>query len=831
MHRIYESNKDSLSGLLKQAGAGVEGARLLIPDLQRPYRWSPSQVVALVDSLLRGWPFGTLLLWDLGEVRSSDKAELIPSRPFWSHVDRRGDEEHARDFARASLPTHLHMVLDGQQRLQSLLLAMWGDDCGFTLKDRDWIADMTGSTNERAREHWTRAQLHLDLDAFTEAYEGADGDPMKIEYQAHGAGQQGILAWARGSIDKGASPSRTAQQSIPLPDARPERYLRLSKLWSKAPDGPQNERQLKNELRALLEQHGFENDRLDRALEPLKAFVSWLGDLKKTEITFLRIAPPPSEPDAVKGYDEAVINVFTRLNSGGTPLTAQEILFAWFKRKWLPRKTGEKQADECFEGLVAKLNEKRFSVELDELVRGVSALWCACENDGRLLGTAEFRRGERMGDMAPWIATRWDRIGAVFLGAVEALEKVGLEQGRHFDSTNAVFLFFAWSFLWDEWWHGSGQKVLGAEAASRAGRESLEELAARWMLLPQWAGRWQRAESFSNYVAELSKLRKKLASLTNWEEARDEWRGLLTGWIDDTKKDAIASIETVHASSRNSVRRYHSLLWAWQFLDSERARLSSLVLTFESRKYQETHVDHVVAYNYWGQYLAPELGDDVDLDGLVDGPNALGNCLLLHANFNISKQDEPLAELLPNVFEFRQQPELEDAWTAALGLEDVLVDPRDSDVTEVRKAIARRTKRIREDLAAFVRGEKKLATARVQQATSDPAAAWVGEWDTTVTDAKGNSTKYRLILQQVDGQLAGSYKPDGTLEELSYDERKLWATWIEGGDRGGLTWSLTGTGRFEGTWGNGTHRRRKGHTWSGVRVSATGGVPDNASGG
>ncbi|WP_410477861.1 DUF262 domain-containing protein [Myxococcus sp. MxC21-1] len=29
-----------------------------MPDLQRPYVWTPNQVTLLVDSLLRGWPFG-----------------------------------------------------------------------------------------------------------------------------------------------------------------------------------------------------------------------------------------------------------------------------------------------------------------------------------------------------------------------------------------------------------------------------------------------------------------------------------------------------------------------------------------------------------------------------------------------------------------------------------------------------------------------------------------------------------------------------------------------------------------------------------------------------
>ena len=62
MSTIYADQHRLLKELLATAGKS-EDATLLIPDLQRPYVWLPSQVVLLVDSLIRGWPFGTLLTW------------------------------------------------------------------------------------------------------------------------------------------------------------------------------------------------------------------------------------------------------------------------------------------------------------------------------------------------------------------------------------------------------------------------------------------------------------------------------------------------------------------------------------------------------------------------------------------------------------------------------------------------------------------------------------------------------------------------------------------------------------------------------------------------
>ena len=71
--RIYRPGQEQLGTFLQRA-IGPGGATLLIPDLQRPFRWSPAQVTRLIDSLMRGWPFGTLLLWALDD----EKVGAIP---------------------------------------------------------------------------------------------------------------------------------------------------------------------------------------------------------------------------------------------------------------------------------------------------------------------------------------------------------------------------------------------------------------------------------------------------------------------------------------------------------------------------------------------------------------------------------------------------------------------------------------------------------------------------------------------------------------------------------------------------------------------------------
>lgn len=41
--------------------------RIVIPEFQREYVWKPSKAPKLIDSLYRGFPISSLLLWDSGE--------------------------------------------------------------------------------------------------------------------------------------------------------------------------------------------------------------------------------------------------------------------------------------------------------------------------------------------------------------------------------------------------------------------------------------------------------------------------------------------------------------------------------------------------------------------------------------------------------------------------------------------------------------------------------------------------------------------------------------------------------------------------------------------
>jgi hypothetical protein len=85
-----------------------------LPNIQRNFVWGEDQITRLFDSILRQYPISTLLIW---KTRSE-----TPRRRFIDHYLRVRDHG---DFVPADSNPKL-LVLDGQQRLQSLYIGLKG---------------------------------------------------------------------------------------------------------------------------------------------------------------------------------------------------------------------------------------------------------------------------------------------------------------------------------------------------------------------------------------------------------------------------------------------------------------------------------------------------------------------------------------------------------------------------------------------------------------------------------------------------------------------------------------------------------------------------------
>ena len=101
-----------------------------LPSIQRNYVWKPQQVILLFDSIMRGYPISSFLFWELTQ-ENRDRWEVYK---FCEEAISTGTQHIKHPSAKGI--QSLTLVLDGQQRLTSLLVGLRGD---FRIrKPRQW---------------------------------------------------------------------------------------------------------------------------------------------------------------------------------------------------------------------------------------------------------------------------------------------------------------------------------------------------------------------------------------------------------------------------------------------------------------------------------------------------------------------------------------------------------------------------------------------------------------------------------------------------------------------------------------------------------------------
>ena len=93
----------------------AEGGGFWLPNIQRPFVWSEEQIARLFDSIMREYPISTLLVWKTKEA--------VKHRKF---IDNYRRDIKLTDFYVPDNTRSKMMVLDGQQRLQSLFIGLRG---------------------------------------------------------------------------------------------------------------------------------------------------------------------------------------------------------------------------------------------------------------------------------------------------------------------------------------------------------------------------------------------------------------------------------------------------------------------------------------------------------------------------------------------------------------------------------------------------------------------------------------------------------------------------------------------------------------------------------
>jgi len=92
--------------------------RYFLPDIQRPFVWKPDQIYALFDSIMRGYPINTFLFWKV----SKDYLKSNNIKKFKFVLNNKEESIEDTNFNESEY----FLVLDGQQRITSLYMALRG---------------------------------------------------------------------------------------------------------------------------------------------------------------------------------------------------------------------------------------------------------------------------------------------------------------------------------------------------------------------------------------------------------------------------------------------------------------------------------------------------------------------------------------------------------------------------------------------------------------------------------------------------------------------------------------------------------------------------------
>lgn len=95
--------------------------KIYLPAIQRKFVWKPNQIEKLFDSIMRGYPIGTFLFWDLEENN-------VNKYTFYKFIQNYHERDNNKNeiSPRPELRKNIIGVLDGQQRISSMYIALQG---------------------------------------------------------------------------------------------------------------------------------------------------------------------------------------------------------------------------------------------------------------------------------------------------------------------------------------------------------------------------------------------------------------------------------------------------------------------------------------------------------------------------------------------------------------------------------------------------------------------------------------------------------------------------------------------------------------------------------
>jgi len=291
----------------------IKDNEIVLPAIQRDFVWPEEGVLRLLDSIMRGYPIGIALFWETyNDIQYRTFVADYKPDPAYTFHDNTGKKK-------------LKLVLDGQQRLQSLYIALYGSYLGKSL----YLDLLSGRDSDDV------AQEKYDFEFLTE------------KAFKHWQDQ---LAQGNGQKSKSTEPGDSLKY-----------FVRVSDLFSM---GPAERNALKRRLVKEMHLSEADEERLELNLVQFDHCLTKDPNILKVSVIDENL--PEKSPSRKSEAD--VVEIFVRVNSEGTPLSRSDLIFSMLKLNW-------KEAAVDLPGFVRAVNEgNSFELNTDFVIRCLFAV-------------------------------------------------------------------------------------------------------------------------------------------------------------------------------------------------------------------------------------------------------------------------------------------------------------------------------------------------------------------------------------------------------------------------------------------------------------------------
>lgn len=144
---------------ISEVVSDIDKKKYLLPAIQREFVWNPFQIERLFDSLMRDYPISSFLFWHVGK-------ESVQDYEFYEFLREYHEKKNTHNpKANITGESEITAVLDGQQRLTSLYVGLKGT-YAYRLPRKRWDNDQA----------FPKRKLYLNL------LQGADNPELKYSF-------------------------------------------------------------------------------------------------------------------------------------------------------------------------------------------------------------------------------------------------------------------------------------------------------------------------------------------------------------------------------------------------------------------------------------------------------------------------------------------------------------------------------------------------------------------------------------------------------------------------------------------------------------------------